>query len=137
MPYKIQYHDIARIQIETAIRLFHEENYICAITLAKAGEEFLGKHMGEDAASKQLLKEMLGKFQDAEKFLNKTANFLKHGNDPDYYKQDVNVKVEAIQYILRGVLNYALFARCLTSLMSEFQNEYSVEAIETLLQEAG
>lgn len=130
---QIEYEEIACVQIDRAIQLYNESDYICAITLAKAGEEFLGKHLSDTAAHKTLLKNISAQDAGLNKHLNRIANFLKHGNDLELCEQDIPIRLEAIQYICRAILNFFLFTNRITPLMNNFGYIHTPNKIDELI----
>lgn len=132
----LDYHDIARCQMDTAIQLYNEGNFICATTLAKAGEEFLGKHLGDTCAYKQLKNSLKNEHPDiASKVnLNAIANFLKHGSDLSLCEQEIPIKAEAMTIIFRAITNYLNFTESITKKMSAFTQKHPSEKIDEILK---
>ena len=108
--------DIAVKQLETAIKLFLErKDYICAITLAGASEEILGKlveRVDKKSAIKSLIESLKTIYSinisDKElisKHLNFARNTLKHANVTDEDKVELDAQTEAISLILRAIDN--------------------------------
>ena len=108
--------DIAVKQLETAIKLFLErKDYICAITLAGASEEILGKlveRVGKKPAIKSSIESLKTIYSinisDKElisKHLNFARNTLKHANVTDEDKVELDAQTEAISLILRAIDN--------------------------------
>ena len=102
-------------QLDWAIKLFldHQE-YIPAITLAGAAEEVLGQIVGDKAIFNQLKSKLAANFGIPESVvsqvhLNKTRNWLKHWtNLGDEETVAVDIEGEAVQYIVRGIVNLFL-----------------------------
>lgn len=115
--------DLAIKQLETAIRLFLEEDYICAITLAGAAEEILGKlvkRTGHDAAHAKLTNRLISEYQLPispkelnDKYLNYARNTLKHLDD---VKDTVELEpqTEAISMIVRSIINLLILDQSVT-----------------------
>ncbi len=108
--------DIAVKQLETAIDLFLNRNdYICAITLAGAAEEILGKlveRLGKKPAHKSLIELLKTKYnltisnkELISKYLNFARNTLKHASVTDEDKVELDEQTEAISMILRAIDN--------------------------------
>lgn len=107
---------IAFVHLETAIRLFlDEKNYLCALTLAGASEEILGKHLkrlGAETAYSILVEglkeDFKGKFSEKEigqKFINFHRNELKHFDFSERATVEIDPEFEAISMILRAIIN--------------------------------
>lgn len=111
--------EIALKQLETAIDLFLKEEYVCAITLAGAAEEILGKlvqRKGKQSLYKVLASGLIEKYELSinekeliDKYLNFARNTLKHANATDEDEIELEVQTEAISLIVRAITNlYAL-----------------------------
>lgn len=109
---------IAFVQLETAIQLFlRDKNYLCAITLAGAAEEILGKYaetVGDETAysilTTGLVQGFNGRFSKDEvgrKFINFHRNELKHFNCTEHEMIEINPQSEAIYMIIRATCNIA------------------------------
>lgn len=131
---KLEYYHIAEIQVETAIDLFNAGNLICAITLAGAGEEILGKLLPED--KEKAVDRMAKTFavntpelthkQIKDNYLNIVRNGFKHIIE-DICDQDINLRMHAIQYIGRACLNYFSLKNNLTKKMIAFSEAHPPE----------
>jgi len=103
--------DAAVDQLDWSIRLFLDHQaYVPAITLAGAAEEIIGGILSQSSFS--LLKVKLSaKYGLTEKIvsqlhLNKAKNWLKHWTGRrDEEKVALELETEAIQYIVRAVVN--------------------------------
>lgn len=126
--------EVAAHQLECALRLFLDENdYVCAITLAGASEEILGKLLeqsGQDHALGSFVKACIaiGKNIHGEEWppklfvtmANEFRDSLKHITDG----QVVTVPKEAAVEILdRAIENYRLLTADETPLMRRFMEE--------------
>lgn len=126
---KVEYYQIAEVQIERAIDLFNEGDFICAITLAGAGEEILGKLLppsSETAMSMMIKKVTTIAPEITEKmirddYLNAVRNAFKHLVE-DICDQDINLRLHAIQYIARACTNYVSLRNKLTVKMKAFSD---------------
>ena len=87
--------DVARQQLDAAMRLFMEGDYLSSLTLAGAAEEILGRlceRAGKSVAIEQIIEFHLGDtdpaLSDADRrkilleVLNRPRNAVKHANDP-------------------------------------------------------
>jgi hypothetical protein len=98
-------------QLDWAIRLFVDQAYIPAITLAGAAEEILGGAVVEGrAAHARLKKKMSADYSLTEKavsdHLNQTRNWLKHWGAPEEAKEArIKLDEHALQLIFRALLN--------------------------------
>lgn len=112
--------DIALAQLRAAARMYNEENYVCAITLAGASEEILGQMATKRGGFNQLqvavayhksVMRFYGKSEpsdrDAKSWLNKLKNSMKHNDagenswlDPEFFED------EAAVLIVRATKNY-------------------------------
>ncbi len=108
--------EIAVKQLETAIDLFlNHKDYICAITLAGASEEILGKfveQMGKKSAHKSSAESLKAKFNLTisnkelnSRYLNFARNTLKHANITDGDTVKLDAQTEAISLIIRTIDN--------------------------------
>ncbi len=133
---EIDYEEIALIQLHKAIELFYEENYICAITLAGAAEEILGKLLEFSKNKKPILKELKIKISDqipdvkekevATK-LNNTRNMLKHLKlDGELNFKPVD---DAVMIIARAISNYVYLTNKKTEKIDRFASDDSVVSI--------
>ncbi len=120
--------DLARIQLEEAIRHYFKGSYVCSVTLAGASEE-ITRHILERAGKEpsiDSLKQWLHEnkpesesLNDFYKNANATRNGLKHFTDP----AETNVYVgeeEAHFWIMRGLMNYSRANAHLTAVMQQY-----------------
>jgi hypothetical protein len=128
---KLEYYQLAEIQVETAIDLFNQGNFVCAITLAGAGEELLGKLLpscAENAvntlakAVSSIAPEQSHK-QIIDSYLNIIRNGFKHLKE-DICEQDIDIRLHAIQYIYRACTNYLILRNDLTPKMISFSDAH-------------
>lgn len=128
--FKLEYHHIAEFQIDKAIELYLEETlegYICAITLAGAGEEILGKLttiQGRESAYQNLLNSLIDEFEDSDKkrigeISNFVRNSLKHFKEA-FCEYDVDLELHARVMVMRAVANYITLRNLKTEKMTEF-----------------
>lgn len=112
--------EIALTQLRRSIELYEQEDYICAITLAGASEELLGRmalqHSGTNAT-----KEMLDCVSEVANFFggepapkknliakrNRVRNELKHQDDGENNDLNENFKEEAEAMIDRALSNWS------------------------------
>ena len=113
--------DIAITQLKKAIQLFQEKEYICAVTLAGAAEEILGKIAKKRSTTKALegelhfwnqLSDIVGKSKPDKKkvieVLNRTRNELKHNDLGENIIIEADLEIEAQCLIDRAIRNYWL-----------------------------
>ena len=137
--HNLEYYQIAAFQIDAAIDQYLQgtlASYICAITLAGAGEEILGKLLrhqhNKDSALDKNVEEMLFKqgikkssqdFQRLKKeykdMLNKPRNAFKHFKE-DFCEEDVDPHLFAEMMINRAIINYGELRNSITQKMSHF-----------------
>ena len=127
--------DLARSQLETALRLFAEgKDFASVITLAGAADEIFGKFLVAAGRENSLesLKRSVGEIhmklygeptpprQIADR-ANRARNSLKHWDqgDPEIIKLDL--RVEACDLLYRAIDNYWALEAKLTPAMEEFQ----------------
>jgi hypothetical protein len=85
--------------------------YIASITLAGAAEEILGQAIGDNAAFSVLKISLSSRFNLPERevsqgHLNHARNWLKHRNKlKDDETIEIDLEAEAIQYIVRALVN--------------------------------
>jgi hypothetical protein len=118
---------IASIQIERAVQLLAEFNDpVCALTLASAAEEILGKMTLRKGEIPQVenLAEFLGQFYDlagkprpSKKELirahNRTRNELKHNDGGKNVRVVADFQFEAEEMLVRAIKNYFNTFKCM------------------------
>lgn len=125
----IEYYEIATIQIDRAIQLYFEKDYICAITLAGAGEEILGKLLsaeGKEDSLSDVLKELKIKnptleIKQMRDMINLPRNALKHLKI-EAFESELPIKTSAEIFIRRAILNYVRLRNFKTKYMNDFIN---------------
>lgn len=112
MKYEVTKIEAAIDQLDWAIKLFLDfKAYVPAITLAGAAEEILGEAVSSEAAFhklKTVLSEKTGLEGKvvSQDYLNKTKNWLKHWKQmKDEDSLEIELKTEAIQYLVRAITN--------------------------------
>lgn len=112
--------EIAERQLITALRLWHEEDYLSALTLAGAAEEILGKRLralGQTPSFDQIKNEIVALAKqhgdtdpNTEKLvadlLNQTRNELKHYAGDESLSFDLTSDAE--EMLERAIANYHL-----------------------------
>jgi len=108
--------EAAADQLDWAIRLFLDHDaFVPAITLAGAAEEIVGAPLSDQSAFVQLKKVFANELSLSEKdvgqlHLNRAKNWLKHWKGHrDSETETVELKNEAIHYIVRGITNFVAF----------------------------
>lgn len=137
--HKLEYYQIAAFQIDKAAELYETgslEDLICAVTLAGAGEELLGKivtyQLNEQTALDEnvtavLLKNEIDKdhknFQKLKKefidTLNEPRNAFKHFIE-GFCQKDIDPHFYAEMYINRAIINYSKLRGSITTKMGRF-----------------
>jgi len=134
--------DIARTQLETAIRLFfYAEDYFSVVTLAGASEEILGKilvELGKEPSHASysrtfsLVVEALSGEQIPEKTIkkstNRARNKLKHFNSMQDLHVVLNPREEAIHMLNRAIENYVKLNLPKSEVIDRFRN-YDMECL--------
>jgi len=135
----LEYYLIASIQIDKAIDSYLEGTlggYICATTLAGAGEEILGKllsyQLNEDAALNEIVISILEQhdidknhkdFSKLKKefrdMLNEPRNAYKHFNE-EFCEKNVDPQFFAEMLINRAIINYEKLQDSITKKMGVF-----------------
>jgi hypothetical protein len=124
--------EIAERQLLAAIRLWHEGDYVSAITLAGAAEEILGKRLrkkGKEPSFDNIksaimaLSQTLGdENQKTEKIvadlLNQTKNELKHYSGDDHLEFDL--LEDSIELLERAITNYQMLTGVIHNEMISF-----------------
>lgn len=124
--------EIAERQLLAAIRLWHEGDYVSAITLAGAAEEILGKRLrkkGKEPSFDNIksaimaLSQTLGdENQKTEKIvadlLNQTKNELKHYSGDDHLEFDL--LEDSIELLERAITNYQMLTGVMHNEMIPF-----------------
>lgn len=112
--------EIAEHQLITALRLWHDDDYLSALTLAGAAEEILGKRLrilGRTPSFDQIKNEIIDLAKQhgdtdskTEKLvadlLNQTRNELKHYDGDDSLSFDL--RSDAAEMMERAIANYHL-----------------------------
>ena len=129
MKYRVTKIDAASDQLDWAIKLFLDhEAYVPAITLAGAAEEIAGEAIGKDSAFRELLvrlseKSGLSEPEVSQLHLNRAKNWLKHWKKlKDEEVIEIELEKEAVQYLIRAILNLAVYDRSLSSETPRFLN---------------
>lgn len=107
--------EAASIQLDRAIRLFFEGDWLCSLTLAGAAEEILGRlaeRAGHEVAVRFIscyhANDGASEFftgmnaQEIVNALNRPRNSAKHANDPQETSVDVT-KIDALQMLMRAI----------------------------------
>lgn len=124
--------EIAERQLLAAIRIWHEGDYVSAITLAGAAEEILGKRLrkkGKEPSFDNIksaimaLSQTLGdENQKTEKIvadlLNQTKNELKHYSGDDHLEFDLFE--DSIELLERAITNYQMLTGVIHNEMISF-----------------
>jgi SpoVK/Ycf46/Vps4 family AAA+-type ATPase len=110
--------EIAKQQLLASIRLWHEADYLSALTLAGAAEEIMGKRLRalgkepsfdqwknlivslgkSEAETEPKIDEMIGKL------LNKTRNLLKHYAGDEAV--EIDIREDSTEMVERAIANY-------------------------------
>jgi len=112
--------EIAEHQLITALRLWHDDDYLSALTLAGAAEEILGKRLrvlGRTPSFAQIKNDIVALAKqhgdtdpNTEKLvadlLNQTRNELKHYSGDDSLSFDM--RLDAAEMLERAIANYHL-----------------------------
>lgn len=119
MPIGLEKKDIAIFQLRKAIQLFNTKDFICAVTLAGAAEEFLGKIAKKRSGTTALeaeshfwdqLAAIINKSKPNRKkviaVLNRTRNELKHNDTGENLYLESDFEFEAQCIIDRAIRNY-------------------------------
>jgi hypothetical protein len=125
---------VALVQLETALRLFSEEDdFFSALTLAGAAEEILGLLVigkgGETSldslknAASAMYQHLFGESIDPSVFINRAnraRNSLKHLGSPKQSTVALDVREEAVDMLDRAIDNYWTLEESLTPAMEQF-----------------
>lgn len=126
---------IGQIQLESAIQHYNDKNYICAITLARAAEEYLGKLLkyskNIEPTIKELEKKILQETELPSINLNYIANNLKHF-DTRFCETTHSIKLDAIQLIIRALINFTKLEIPLSGIIREFSQKHTPEYINSI-----
>ena len=114
--------DAAVEQVDWAIKLLIDSRaYIAAITLAGAAEEIIGETLGESSVFFQLKAKFCNEYNLPDKYisqeyLNRAKNWLKHWRGMQDAEQiEIELEEEAVQYIVRALVNLVIYDRSLPS----------------------
>lgn len=138
----MEFYQIAQVQLHKAIELYRDGDYngdyICAITLAGAAEETLGKLIkhckGDDQG--HILDEMVNKIisehdglskKEIIDVLNNARNGLKHFNSSKEF--EFKPVDDSTLLILRAILNYQRLREAVTKEMSTFIKDDQVNQV--------
>lgn len=129
--------ELARIQLENAIKHYSNNDYVCSVTLAGASEE-ITRHILERTGKepcvdslKQWLRENMPESEslhDFYKIANSTRNGLKHFTNPEETSVYVGEK-EAHFWIMRGLMNYSRSNEHLTPVMLQYVQKWSMKNV--------
>lgn len=113
--------DIAKMQLVAAIRLFTEEDFICALTLAGAAEEILARLLnaqGKESIVENSISSIMGLREKAGanamgsmtkneifNYWNNARNSVKHHDPKDKEELKINTFDEAYWMITRALAN--------------------------------
>lgn len=129
--HNLEYHDLARIQIDTAIELYEQNNFVSALTLAGAAEEISGKllhRLNKPTILSELKSDLSAQYSVSEKeiadALNQARNGFKHYVE-DNCEKDIDIECEARILIQRAVINYCRLCNKKTENMSRFIDSIS------------
>lgn len=130
MQHNVEVYHLAEVQLLKAIELYKDGEFICAITLAGAAEEILGKLIkhckGDD--HNHIVDEMISRVEQEHessipkkeviKMLNNARDRLKHF-DPN---REIEFKPvdDAVAMIVRACINYAYLRGVFISEMKDF-----------------
>jgi hypothetical protein len=122
----IEYHDIAKVQLDAAIVLYEQNNFIPALTLAGAAEHVTGglfKEIDREPILDSLKRELSVKTnmseQEVADALNLFRNSFKHFKEV-ICEQDIEIEEQARVLIMRAVSNYCLLRKQKTDAMDRF-----------------
>ncbi len=129
--------EAAKIQLDAAIRAYHQNEDIVAITLAGASEEILGKickARGIENAVEKIakLEPLCQKFDSQNKCIdhyNDVRNNLKHAGD-GIDKDFVIADLDAFFMIARALGNAGLLGIVDTEMMARFRNNEFIKEIK-------
>lgn len=132
---KLTAEQIAEQQLTASIRLFQKGQYVCAITLAGAAEEILGKRLRKLGAEPSFdnLKDSIVRIAKLHgdndpkteklvaELLNSTRNELKHYAGDEALEFDL--REDAIELLERAISNYMLLTGVILDEMAQFWSE--------------
>jgi hypothetical protein len=136
--------EAAERQLDRAISLFiSEHDYLCAITLAGAADGILGEalknkgQMNSGEILKGVMKDtflpQLSHKEISDQHLNKIRNSLKHTTEDHNKVIEHPMDIEAVQVIVRAILNYGFLTDTATKGSIEFfawLRQYRPEILE-------
>ena len=132
----VEAHIIGQIQLEGAIEHYNQGNYICAITLARAAEEYLGKLLkystGIEPVCVPLLKSVLEETGLKKFQLNLIADKFKHF-DENFDATKHNIRLEAFILIARAISNFSSFGIPFSELILDFYSNKKQSYMDDLL----
>lgn len=120
--------EIAKHQLESAIRAFEANDKLVAITLAGASEEILGvlcKKAGKNKAIELIFSESLSTNQNLTlgqlvKSLNNSRNNLKHLNEDDIDPVEI-LEIDAQLMLWRAMFNWMKLGHPSSAIIKDFQ----------------
>lgn len=138
----MNYDDVARIQIDRAIELYFQNDFISALTLAGAGEEILGgilKSFKVVTTQDEIVSKILEKHEGLSygdvttKGLNNARNILKHFvEDPN--RLNFRPLDECVLMLLRAINNYVKIKKAKTELMAKFLDDERMNSVLDFLR---
>jgi len=129
---KLSAEQIAEQQVLAAIRLWHNRDYVAAITLAGAAEEILGKRLRRYGLEPSLdnikstivkLSQLLGDTdpktgRQVADLLNQTKNELKHYAGDEELEFDL--LADSVELLERAIMNYQILTGTIHAEMVSF-----------------
>lgn len=123
--------DASKIQIDGAIEYFFSKNYTCAVTLAGAADEIIGrllKASGKQSSLdflydwyQQRFKVKITKMKFSREIANKARNWLKHAEDDADSQYDIlELEQDGILMLMRAVRSYYNLTKTHTEQMVRF-----------------
>lgn len=136
MDSELEYYQAAQVHLDTAIDLYYEQNWLCALTLAGAAEEVLGGilkySLDKVSIHKDLIKVCLEynpnlTESEISTILTLPRNMLKHFKAID----GLNLKPvdDSTIYIFKALENYLRLRGAATEKMQRFKNDEEVQKI--------
>lgn len=117
--------DAARAQLECAIRLYDEDDWVCALTLAGAAEEVLPPGEAPDVFS-SIARQALAKNitpKSARDSANEARNWLKHSGDDHPPSIEIG-ETDAALMIVRAMTRFHAVTGGQTPTMNAFERAF-------------
>ena len=136
MDESVECFELAQVHLDTAIDLYYNHNYLCALTLAAASEEVLGKILEYSTDKKSIHRVLIDTLlkENPEMTESKISSVLTQSRDMlKHFKpiegQSLRPVDDSTFFIFKAIENYIRLRDAVTSNMQRFKNDEDVKKI--------